>query len=251
MILDKFRLDNQVAVVTGGTRGIGQAIALALAEAGADIVGVSRTPNLEVEKTILALGRRYIHLAVDLTQREQTRKVVPAVVAGMGDINILVNNSAIIRRTPAVDFPEVDWDDTSEINLSAPFILSQDAGRIMLAKGRGKIINVISIMAFQGGPNVAYTSSKHGLAGLTRNLANAWGGQGVNVNALAPGWFATEFTIPIQKDSERNRFIIQRTPGDRWGKPDDIAGAAVFLASPASDWLHGVILPVDGGWLVR
>jgi len=121
----------------------------------------------------------------------------------------------------------------------------------MLAKGRGKIINVVSIMAFQGGPNVAYTSSKHGLAGLTRNLANAWGGQGVNVNALAPGWFATEFTIPIQKDSERNRFIIQRTPGDRWGKPDDIAGAAVFLASPASDWLHGVILPVDGGWLVR
>jgi 2-deoxy-D-gluconate 3-dehydrogenase len=251
MILDKFRIDNQVAIVTGGTKGIGQGIALALAEAGANVVAVSRTPNPELEKRILSLGRRYLHFAADLTQRDHTKKVIPAVLARMGDINILVNNSGIVRQTPAEDFPENDWNDTLEINLSAPYMLSQAAGRVMLEKGRGKIINIVSVMAFQGGANVAYTSSKHGLAGMTKNLANAWANRGINVNAIAPGWIATEFTLPVQKNPDRSKFIIPRTPAERWGNPEDIAGAAVFLASSASDFLHGVILPVDGGWLVR
>jgi 2-deoxy-D-gluconate 3-dehydrogenase len=251
MVLDQFRLDRQVAVVTGGSRGIGRAIAAALAGAGADIVIVSRTPNVEMERTIGSLGRRYFHLAADLTEREQTKKVIPRVLEEMGDLHILVNNSGIVRQTAPEDFPEKDWDATLEINLHAPFILSQAAGRIMLKKGKGKIINIVSVMAFQGGANVAYTSSKHGLAGMTKNLANAWAGRGINVNAIAPGWIATEFTLPVQNDPERSKFIIPRTPSARWGQPEDLAGAALFLASPASDWVHGVILPVDGGWLVR
>jgi 2-deoxy-D-gluconate 3-dehydrogenase len=251
MILEKFRIDHQVAVITGGTRGIGRAVAVGLAEAGAHIAAVSRTPNPELEKIILALGRRYLHLSCDLTQREQTRKVITKVVEKMGEIHILVNNSGLVRQTPAAEFPEEDWDKTLEINLTAPFLLSQAAGLRMLAKGKGKIINILSIMAFQGGANVAYTSSKHGLAGLTRHLANAWAGGGVNVNAIAPGWVATEFTVPVRKDPERSKVIDARIPAGRWGIPEDIAGAALYLASPASDWLHGAILPVDGGWLVR
>jgi 2-deoxy-D-gluconate 3-dehydrogenase len=251
MILEKFRIDHQVAVITGGTRGIGRAVAVGLAEAGAHIAAVSRTPNPELEKIILALGRRYLHLSCDLTQREQTRKVITKVVEKMGEIHILVNNSGLVRQTPAAEFPEEDWDKTLEINLTAPFLLSQAAGLRMLAKGKGKIINILSIMAFQGGANVAYTSSKHGLAGLTRHLANAWAGGGVNVNAIAPGWVATEFTVPVRKDPERSKVIDARIPAGRWGIPEDIAAAALYLASPASDWLHGAILPVDGGWLVR
>ena len=251
MILEKFRIDDQVAVVTGGTRGIGRAVAIALAEAGAHIAAVSRGANPELEKTVLGLGRRYLHLACDLVEREQTRKVIPRIIENMGDIHILVNNSGMVRQTPAEAFPEGDWDKTLEINLTAPFLLSQAAGRMMLVKGRGKIINILSIMAFQGGANVAYTSSKHGLAGLTRHLANAWAGRGVNVNAIAPGWIETEFTIPVRKDPERSKSILPRTPAGRWGIPEDIAGAVLYLASPASDWMHGAILPVDGGWLVR
>ena len=251
MILDKFRIDHQVAVVTGGTRGIGRAIALSLAEAGANIAVVSRTPNPEMEEAVTALGPRYTHLPFDLTKREQTKEVIPRIVQSMGSINILVNNSGMVRQTPAADFPEADWDKTLEINLTAPFLLSQAAGRIMLAKGKGKIINILSVMAFQGGANVAYTSSKHALAGLTKHLANVWAGQGINVNAIAPGWIATEFTVPVRNDPERSRMIFPRIPAGRWGTPEDIAGAALYLASPASDWLHGAILPVDGGWRVR
>lgn len=251
MILDKFRLDGKIAVVTGGTKGIGKAIALALAEAGADIAVVSRSPQSDIEKAVLALGRRYMHYAADLTQREQTRNVIPAVVETMRDLDILVNNAGICPRTAAVDYSEADWDATLEIDLAASFILSQSAGRIMLKKGSGKIINISSVLAFQGGINiVAYTSAKHGVAGLTRALANDWASKGVNVNAIAPGYFATEFTEPLQEDPERAKLIIGRTPAGRWGDPlEDIAGAAVFLASPASDFVHGVILPVDGGWL--
>lgn len=250
MILDKFRIDGQIAVVTGGTKGIGKAIALALAEAGADIVVVSRRPNQDVEKSVLALRRRYMHYPADLTNRDQTKEVIPAVLEKMGDVHILVNNAGIIRRSPAVDQSEDDWDSTLETDLTSTFLLSQAAGRIMLKKGKGKIINIASVLAFQGGINVtAYTSAKHGVVGLTKAFANDWASKGVNVNALAPGFFATELTEPIKKDPERSKSITARTPAGRWGLPEDIAGATVFLASPASDFINGVVLPVDGGWL--
>ena len=250
MILDKLRLDGKIGVVTGGTKGTGKAIALAFAEAGADIAVVSRSPHPDIEKVILDLGRKYIHHAADLTEREQTRNVIPAIVKRMGDVDILVNNAGIIRRSPAAEYSEGDWDATLEIDLTAPFILSQAAGRIMLKKGEGKIINIASALSFQGGLNVtAYASAKHGVVGLTKALANDWASKGVNVNALAPSFFVTELTEAIQKDPERSQSITARTPAGRWGTPDDIAAAAVFLASPASDYVHGVVLPVDGGWL--
>lgn len=250
MILDSFRLDGKIALVTGGTKGIGKAMALALAEAGADIAAVSRRPDPDLEKAILALGRRYLHHSADLTKREETRKVIPAVVESLGDVDILVNNAGIIRRSPAIEHPESDWDTTLEIDLTAAFILSQAAGQIMLKKGRGKIINVASVLAFQGGLNVAgYVSAKHGVAGLTKALANDWASKGINVNALAPSFFTTEFTEAIQNDPDRSKSITARTPAGRWGIAEDMAGAAVFLASPASDFINGVILPVDGGWM--
>jgi 2-deoxy-D-gluconate 3-dehydrogenase len=250
MILDKFRLDGKIAVVTGGTKGIGKAIAVALAEAGADIAVVSRSPHPDIEKAILDLGRKYIHHAADLTEREQTRNVIPAIVKRMGEVDILVNNAGIIRRSPAAEHSEGDWDSTLEIDLTATFILCQAAGKIMLKKGEGKIINIASALAFQGGINVtAYASAKHGVVGLTKAFANDWASKGINVNALAPSFFTTEFTEAIEKDPERSKSITARTPAGRWGTPEDIAGAAVFLASPASDFIHGAVLPVDGGWL--
>ena len=250
MILDKFRLDGKIAVVTGGTKGIGKAMSLALAEAGADIAAVSRSQDKELEEAILDLGRRYLHHSADLSRREETRKVIPAIVEKMNDVDILINNAGIIRRSPAIEHSEGDWDATLEIDLTATFILSQSAGKVMLKKGRGKIINVASVLAFQGGLNVAgYVSAKHGVAGLTRALANDWASKGVNVNALAPSFFITQFTEPIQNDPERSRSITERTPAGRWGIAEDMAGAAVFLASPASDFINGVILPVDGGWM--
>jgi len=252
MILDEFRIDGQVVVVTGGTQGIGKAIALALAEAGADVAAVSRSPDPAIEADVLALGRRYMHYPADLTQREQTREVVPVIAEKMGDVNILVNNAGIIRRSPAAEYNEGDWDATLEIDLTAAFILSQCAGQLMLKKGKGKIINIASVLAFQGGINVmAYSASKHGIAGLTKAFANDWASKGINVNAIAPGFIVTKFTEALQKDPERSKAITGRTPAARWGEPMDIAGAAVFLASPASDFIHGVILPVDGGWMAR
>jgi len=250
MILQKFSLLNQVAVVTGGSKGLGLAIALALAEAGADIAVVSRSHSQKLERDICGLGRRYCHIAADLTRRDQTREVIPAVVEKMGDVHILVNNAGIIRRAPAKDYTEDDWDATLEIDLNAAFILSQAAGRIMLKNGRGKIINVASVIAFQGGLNVAaYSVAKHGIAGLTKALANDWAKHGINVNALAPGFFATELTESLQKDPVRSRSITARIPAGRWGEPEDLAGAVVFLASAAADFIHGVVLPVDGGWM--
>jgi len=236
--------------VTGGTNGIGKVITFALAEAGADIVVVSRSPHPDIEKVMLDLGRRYIHHPADFTKREQTKNVIPAVVQKMGGLDILVNNAGIIRRSPAAEHTEEDWDDTIESDLTAAFILSQAAGKVMLKKGRGKIINIASVLAFQGGLNVmAYASAKHGVVGLTRALANDWASKGVNVNAIAPSFFVTRLTEAIRKDPERSKSITARTPAGRWGTPEDIAGAAVFLASPASDFIHGVVLPVDGGWL--
>jgi 2-deoxy-D-gluconate 3-dehydrogenase len=250
MILERFRIDGWVAVVTGGTRGIGEAISMALGEAGADVVAVSRTPRPKVEKAIASCGRRYVHLKADLTRREEVREVIPSILERIGRVDILVNNAGIIRRKAALEYSEEDWDATLEIDLTAAFLLSQAAARDMMKRGRGKIINIGSILSFQGGINVAaYASAKHGVAGLTKALANEWAKHGINVNAIAPGFFATDLTEALQNDPERSRSIAARIPAGRWGRPEDIAGAAVFLASPASDFLHGVILPVDGGWL--
>lgn len=250
MILDKFRIDGQVAVVTGGTKGIGKAIAIGLAEAGADVAIVSRGPNQDVQNAIEALGHRYMHHAADLTRRSESRDVIPAIREKMGDVNILVNNAGMCLRAPVVEFPEADWNATLEIDLNVPFLLSQAAGRVMLERGRGKIINIASVLAFQGGINVvAYTSAKHGIAGLTKALANDWASKGINVNAIAPGYIVTELTEALQGDPERSKSILSRSPIKRWGNPDDIAGAAVFLASSAADFVSGAILSVDGGWM--
>jgi len=239
-----------MALVTGGTKGLGRAIAVGLAEAGADIAVASRTPDEDLEMEISKLGRRYAHYRVDLTQREQTKKLVPFISETIGDIDILVNNAGIIRRSPAEEYTETDWDTTIEIDLTATFILSQAAGKTMLRKGKGKIINIASVLSFQGGINVvAYAASKHGIVGITKALANDWAKKGINVNAIAPGWFVTDLTEPLQKDPGRSKSLVVRTPAGRWGDPTDIAGAAVFLASPASDFLHGEILTVDGGWM--
>ena len=252
MIIDRFRIDGRVALVTGGTKGIGRAFVTALAEAGADVAVASRKPEKEIETYVRSLGRRYMHHQADLSRREETRLVVPAVTKVLGGVDILVNNAGVIHRCAAADYGEPEWDDTIELDLSAAFILSQAAGRLMLEKGRGKIINICSVLSFQGGINVmGYTAAKHGMAGLTRALASEWAARGVNVNAIAPGYIATELTEALQMDTQRSKALVDRTPAARWGQPDDLAGAVVFLASPASDFVHGAILSVDGGWLVR
>ncbi len=250
MIFDRYRLDNKVAVITGGTRGIGQAVTRALAEAGADVAVVSRSPNPELEASVSALGRRYFHQPADLTNREQSKAVVPAVEDALGNIDILINDAGIIPRAPAVEFAEEDWDATLEIDLTAVFILCQIAGRRMIQKGRGKIVNIASILSFQGGINVAaYTSAKHGVTGLTKTLSNEWAKHGINVNAIAPGYIATEMTAALQQDPVRSKSILGRIPAGRWGSPEDIAGAVLFLASSASDYVNGSTLAVDGGWM--
>jgi len=250
MILDRFRLDGQVALVTGGTKGIGGAISMALAEGGADIAVVSRTPNPELESAVAALGRKYYYHRADLIDRSQTKEVIPEILKTMGKVNILVNNAGIISRAPAADFSENDWDATLEIDLTAAFILSQAAGRQMIHMGRGKIINIASVLSFQGGVNaVAYASAKHGIAGLTKALSNEWAQKGVNVNAIAPGYITTELIAALQNDPDRSEAILKRIPAGRWGDPRDIAGAALFLASSASDYVNGTVLSVDGGWM--
>lgn len=246
-------LRGSLAVVTGGTKGIGRGITLALAEAGADLAVVSRSPDTDLEQRIQALGRRFVHLAADLSRREETRELVPEVIRKLGEPDILVNNAGICLRKPALEFSEADWDQSLEINLSAPFILSRAAARGMQGKKRGKIINVASVLSFQGGINIpAYAASKHGIAGLTKSMGNDLAPLGINVNAIAPGYFKTEFTEAIQNDRQRAESIMARTPAGRWGDPQqDIGGLAVFLASSASDFVNGAILPVDGGWLAR
>ena len=251
MVLEKFRLDGKIALVTGGTKGLGRAIAVALAEAGADIAVASRYPNEETAQDILSLGRRYFHHPVDLTIREQTRNVIGATLKEMGGLDILVNNSGIARKGSAIDFSEENWDATLEINLTAPFLLSQAAARVMLKKGKGKIINIASVLSFRGGNNPGYPASKHGIVGLTRTLANNWADKGINVNAIAPGWFATEMNADIRREPVRRESISLRIPAGRWGALPDIAGAVVFLASSASDFVHGETLMVDGGWMIR
>ncbi|RJQ63258.1 MAG: SDR family oxidoreductase [Desulfobacteraceae bacterium] len=250
MILERFRLDGCIAVVTGGSKGIGEGVTLALAEAGADVAVVSRRPNPALEDAVRRMGRRFHHHMADLTDRDQTKRVVSETVNALGDLHILVNNAGVCLRAAAADFSESDWDATLEIDLTAAFILSQAAGRWMLRKKRGKIINIGSVLSFQGGINVAaYTAAKHGVAGLTKALSNEWAKAGINVNAIAPGYIATELTYALQNDPVRSKSILSRIPAGRWGSSEDIAGAAVFLASPASDYINGTVLSVDGGWL--
>jgi 2-deoxy-D-gluconate 3-dehydrogenase len=253
-ILDAFKLDGKVAVVTGANRGIGRGIALGLAQAGADILGVSRDDSApETRQLVEAAGGRYVHCAADLGDMASLARVVPAAREAYGRIDILVNNAGIIRRNDSLDFSEQDWDQVMDVNLKATFFLSRDVARLFVEQGSGgKIINIASMLSFQGGIRVpSYTASKSGVKGLTMLLANEWAAKDINVNAIAPGYIATDNTQALQDDQVRSAEILGRIPAGRWGDPGDLAGAAVFLASAASDYMQGFTMAVDGGWLAR
>jgi 2-dehydro-3-deoxy-D-gluconate 5-dehydrogenase len=251
--LNAFSLAGKVALVTGSNTGLGQGIAVAFAQAGADIVGVARSGANDTERGVLAAGRKFYSVYADLERSHEAGRVVAQAIEAGGRVDILVNNAGIIRRNDALTFSEADWDVALNVNLKTPFFLAQAAAQAMVKAGRGgKIINIASMLSFQGGIRTAsYTASKSGLAGLTRLLANEWAAYGINVNAIAPGYFETNNTTALRADEQRNRDILSRIPAGRWGRPADLGGAAVFLASAASDYVHGTILPVDGGWLAR
>lgn len=254
MILDKFRLTNKVALVTGCTTGLGQGMSIGLAEAGADIVGVDYVDDAsETKKAIEELGRKFKYLKENLLSIEPINRIMVTVLKEFGKLDILINNAGIIRRTDALDFSEKDWDEVMNINLKTVFFLSQAAGRQFVKQNSpGKIINIASMLSFQGGIRVpSYTASKSGVMGITRLLANEWAKYSININAIAPGYMATNNTAPLRKDKERSAAILDRIPAGRWGTPEDLKGIAVFLASSASDYLNGAIIPVDGGWLAR
>lgn len=252
MSANPFDLTGKVAIVTGANTGIGQGIAIALAQAGADIALVGRSDADETAAQVRGAGRQAAIIAADLSTIAPVQQVVDQTVAQLGRLDILVNNAGIIRRADAVDFSEADWDAVVDTNLKSLFFLCQAAGRHLIAQGKGKIVNIASLLSFQGGIRVpSYTASKSGVAGLTRLLANEWAAKGVNVNAIAPGYIATTNTAALQADETRSRQIGERIPAGRWGEPGDLGGAAIFLASAASDYVHGHVLAVDGGWLAR
>jgi 2-deoxy-D-gluconate 3-dehydrogenase len=254
MMSSPFDLTGRVAVVTGANSGIGQGIAIALAQAGADIVAVGRSAPDETQTAVQAAGRRFHSITADFSSSAtRSAAIIGEAVQRAGKIDILVNNAGMIRRGEALDFTEADWDAVMDVNLKSVFFLSQAAAREMLQRGRGgRIINVASLLSFQGGIRVAsYTAAKSGLAGITKLMANEWAPKGLNVNAIAPGYIATKNTTALRDDESRNREITARIPAGRWGRPDDIGGAAVFLASDAASYVHGIVLPVDGGWLAR
>ena len=253
MILDEFRLEGKVAIVTGASRGLGRGIALALAEAGADIVGVGVSDSSATAAEIEGLGRRYLAIQADLTDKACVSGIVAEAKNTFGRIDILVNNAGTIRRNDFVDFTEEDWDAVMDLNLKTLFFLSQAVSKEFLAQGNGgKIIHIASMLSFQGGIRVAsYTSSKSAVKGLTMLMANELAPQGINVNAIAPGYMATDNTQALRDDPTRNGEILSRIPAGRWGIPSDLAGAVVFLASPASAYVNGHTLAVDGGWLAR
>jgi len=248
-----FDLTGKVALVTGGNTGIGQGIALALAAAGADVASVARRASDDTVGKVLAKGSKAVSIQADLTSTEPVERILDEATAALGPVDILVNNAGIIRRADAVDFSEQDWDDVMNVNLKVLFFLSQAAAKRMIADNRGgKIINTASMLSYQGGIRVpSYTASKSGVAGLTKLMANEWAKHGINANAIAPGYFATDNTQALQEDPVRSKEILGRIPAGRWGDPSDIGGAAVFLASRASDYVQGITLPVDGGWLAR
>jgi 2-dehydro-3-deoxy-D-gluconate 5-dehydrogenase len=252
MIFDLFKLDGKVALVTGAGQGLGQGMSIALAEAGADIASLDRIGCEGTCESVKALGRRYFETKLDLREATvaELTAAVDRIVKEFGRLDILVNNAGAIRRTPAIDFSETDWDDVLKINLKAAFFLSQAVARVMMSQQGGKIINIASMLSFQGGINIpSYTAAKSGIAGITRALANEWAKHAINVNAIAPGYMATDNTAALRADPVRSKSILGRIPAGRWGTPDDLKGAVVFLASPAADYINGAILPVDGGWL--
>jgi len=252
MSYNPFSLEGRVALVTGANTGLGQGIALALAAAGADIAGAGIVHATETEEKVRALGRRFVNIEANLITVEPVQRVLDEALAGLGRIDILVNNAGLIRRADAVDFSEKDWDDVMNVNIKAAFFMSQAVGRHFIANGGGKIINIASMLSFQGGIRVpSYTASKSGIAGITRLLANEWAHHNINVNAIAPGYMATDNTAQLRADEDRSKSILDRIPAGRWGTPADLGGAAVFLASRAADYVNGAIVPVDGGWLAR
>ncbi|MFF2938181.1 SDR family oxidoreductase [Streptomyces mirabilis] len=253
--MTSFDLTGKLAVVTGARRGIGRAMARALAEAGADIIGISASLEASgsaVEKDVLAVGRSFEAIRTDFADPNAVRALGADLAGRERPVDILVNNAGTIRRAPAAQHSDADWELVLQVNLSAQFALTRAVGGSMVSRGRGKVIFTASLLSFQGGITVpGYTAAKHGIAGLTKALANEWAPHGVNVNALAPGYIATDNTQALQDDPQRSRAILDRIPAGRWGNADDLAGATVFLASDAAAYIHGVILPVDGGWLGR
>ena len=248
-----FNLNGKVAIVTGTSRGLGKAMAIALAKAGANIVGVGVSDMSETKEEIQKIGRQFLEIKADLTNTKSVDKIVSETVKKIGGIDILVNNSGTIRREDAINYTEKDWDDILNLNLKTLFFLSQKvAKQFMKQETGGKIINIASMLSFQGGIRVpAYTASKSGVMGLTKALANEWAKYNINVNAIAPGYMATDNTKQIREDEKRSQEILDRIPSGRWGTPEDLAGAVVFLASKASDYVNGHTLAVDGGWLAR
>ena len=253
MILENFQLTGQVAIVTGCNTGLGQGMAVALAQAGADIVGINVSAPEETQALVEATGRAFHDLRADLSDTAGIPDLIANAKARFGRIDILVNNAGIIRREDAIKFDEKDWDDVVDLNRKAGFFFAQAAARHFIAQGDGgKIINVASMLSFQGGVRVpSYTASKSGVIGITRALANEWAGHRINVNAIAPGYMATNNTAALRADESRNSSILERIPAGRWGVPDDLAGPVVFLASRASDYVNGYTVAVDGGWLAR
>jgi len=247
-----FDLTGKIAVVTGGSTGLGAGMSLGLAEAGADVVLVDRVASSETERSIQSLGRKTMVIVSDLLKRESPGEIIKSVIDKFGRIDILINNAGIIRRTPAVDFSETDWDEVMTINARTVFFMCQLAGREMLKQKRGKIINIASLLSFQGGILVpSYSASKAAVAQMTKALANEWAQHGININAIAPGYMATNNTKALREDPVRSKAILDRIPAGRWGTPKDLKGVAVFLASSASDYVNGHVLVVDGGWMAR
>lgn len=251
--MNPFDLSGRSAIVTGANTGIGQAIALGLAAAGADIVGVGRSSMTETEANVRATGRRFVGISADLSTPGIAATVIAQALEAGATPDILVNNAGIIRRADALEFTQEDWDAVLDTNLKSVFFLCQAFAKAAIAADRkAKIINIASLLSFQGGIRVpSYTAAKSGLAGLTKLMANEWAAKGINVNAIAPGYVETNNTVALRADAERSADILKRIPAGRWARADDMVGAAVFLAAPASDYVHGIILPVDGGWLAR
>ncbi|MFE8977738.1 SDR family oxidoreductase [Streptomyces cyaneofuscatus] len=253
--MNAFDLTGRLAVVTGARRGIGRAMARALAEAGADVIGVSASlenSGSDVERDILATGHTFEAIRADFADPEAVRALGADLAGRDRPVDILVNNAGTIRRAPAVEHSDADWELVLQVNLTAQFALTRAVGAAMVARGQGKVIFTASLLSFQGGITVpGYTAAKHGVTGLTKALANEWAPRGVNVNAIAPGYIATDNTRALREDPVRTRAILDRIPAARWGSADDLAGATVFLASDAAAYVHGAVLPVDGGWLGR